>query len=195
MQIFQQLGVEKELLEKGNKISTLNVVNEQLEVLSGISLTDFEKEYGISNIAIHRSDLHDVLLNAVDTNAIHLSKQLSHIDNKELQFTDDTVESYDQLIGADGLHSKVRHAVFGEQRIIEAKQMCWRGVCEFQLPDQFRNQFNEAWGKGARFGFGQINEKQVYWFGLTNYIQSSNEWIDKPWKKSFEYFHPLIQNR
>ena len=35
MQIFQQLGVEKELLEKGNKISTLNVVNEQLEVYQG----------------------------------------------------------------------------------------------------------------------------------------------------------------
>lgn len=192
MQVFQQLGIDKQLVKRGNTISALNVVDEQLNVLSGISLNDFEQKYGISNIAIHRTDLHEVLLNVVDTNAIHLSKQLSHIVNKELQFTDGTVESYDQLIGADGIHSKVRQAVFADQQIKEAKQLCWRGICEFQLPALYIHQFNEAWGKGARFGFGQINEQQVYWFALTNYVQSSNEWKDKPWKKSFEYFHPLV---
>ena len=99
MQVFQQLGIEKQLLQKGNRISTLNVVNEQLEVLSGISLKDFESRYGISNIAIHRADLQEVLLNATDQNAIHLSKQLNHIDNNEIQFSDGTLETYDQLIG------------------------------------------------------------------------------------------------
>ncbi len=192
MQVFQKLGIENQILKKGNRISTMNLLDDQFKQISSISLTDFEKKYGISNTAIHRADLHEILFDAINNDALHFSKQLISVDKKQLNFSDGTVEKYDQLIGADGFNSRVRETLFGKQQIRHAKLMCWRAVCDFTVPDHFRHKFNTAWGDGVRFGFGQINDNQVYWFALANYIQSPDEWNGKPWKNSFQSFHPLV---
>lgn len=192
MQVFQQLGIAEQLIQKGKKISQLNIVDEKLRRLSGVSLTNFEKQYGISNIAIHRADLQQVLLDSISTDRIHLDHRLDNLTDTHLKFKSKSPKDYSVVIGADGINSTVRKFLFGDIPIDYAGQICWRGVVNYQLPDKYQFQFNESWGVGARFGFAQINTDQVYWFALCNYKTSVSEWDDKNWRESFSNFNPLV---
>lgn len=192
MQVFQKLGLAEELSEKGRRVSYLNLVDEQLNILTSSDLSPFESKYGVKNIAIHRADLQASLLNRLDADQVHLNKRVESISDNELSFSDGTKHKVDVLIGADGIHSQVRAALFGEVPIQEAGQVCWRGVVDYQLPDSLAYQFNEAWGPGVRFGFGQINERQVYWFALSKYKASVSEWDGEDWKQGFNSFHPVV---
>lgn len=192
MQVFQRLGIAETLSKKANRISFLNLVDEQLNVLSSSNLASFEKQYGVNNIAIHRADLHATLLEQLDTEKVHLNKQVESISNHQIHFSDGNQHKFEILIGADGIHSKVRESIFGPGKIKEAGQVCWRGVVDYQLPKSMIDQFNEAWGPGIRFGFAQINKEQVYWFALCKYKRSMSEWDGKNWKKEFNSYHPIV---
>lgn len=192
MQVFQKLHLAEELSSKGSRISYLNLVDEQLNVLTSSDLSIFESQHGVNNIAIHRADLQASLLNRLNPDQVHVNKRVESITDNVLKFSDGSTHTFDVLIGADGIHSQVRTALFGNIPIQQAGQVCWRGVVDYQLPDSFAYQFNEAWGAGVRFGFGQINERQVYWFALSKFKTTLAEWDGKDWKQEFDAFHPVV---
>jgi len=192
MQIFNHLGLAAKLSDKGNRIVQLNLVDQNLGILSEMSMTDFEQQYNVSNIAIHRADLQECMLKEISHENIHMGYQLTDITEQELIFNDKEQLPKGIVIGADGIHSTVRKLTFGDRKIDFARQICWRGVVDFKLPKKYTNQFNESWGDGARFGFAQINNTQVYWFALCNYKNSMSEWDGKDWRQSFRSFNPLV---
>lgn len=54
MQVYEKLGLRKEIEENGNPISSMNITKSNLNPLSRIDLTYFEQKYKTKNIAIHR---------------------------------------------------------------------------------------------------------------------------------------------
>ncbi len=171
MQVFQKLGIQDKIEKAGNKISYMKISDKQLKEISVADLTDYEKKYGIYNIAIHRGDLQKILVEEVGYDNINLSKRLSKIEKSEffkLKFEDNTTIESKLVIGADGIKSVVRNQLFEENTLRNANQICWRGVCEFDLPEKYHNELNEAWGIGKRFGFVKISDKKVYWFAVVN---------------------------
>lgn len=171
MQIFKKLGIHNKIESAGNKISFLNITNSQLNSISKVDLTEYEKEYGVSNIAIHRGELQKILADELGYDKIKLSKKLSGIEKGspfKLTFEDQTTIESKIVIGADGIKSVVRNQLFEKSILRDANQICWRGICEIDLPSKYHNELNEAWGKGKRFGFVKISDSKVYWFALTN---------------------------
>lgn len=191
MQIFDKLGLASTLLAKGNRITQLNLVDQNLKLLSEVSMETFEQKYNVSNIAIHRAELQASMLNEISSDRIHMDHELIDMTDSHLIFKNKLIEK-GIVIGADGIHSVVRKKLFGEKAIEHAGQICWRGVVDYVLPKKYSSQFNESWGKGARFGFAQINDSQVYWFALCNYQDSISEWDGKNWRQSFVNFNPLV---
>src|SRR5438270_880153 len=57
----------------------------------------------------------------------------------------------DLLIGADGVHSRVRHALFGPDEPVFSGVMAWRGVIDAsKLPEHLRSPYGANWvGPGA----------------------------------------------
>lgn len=197
MQVYQQLGIAKHFADKGNPVESMSITNQKLKDLSDIQLDFFVKKYGIGNHAIHRADLHQVLLDQLDQDELKLGKKLKSLDvlSNQLQFEDGQKESYDILIGADGIHSKVRESIFpNKSKIRKAGQVCWRGVVDYKLPNLNKNQFREAWGIASRFGHGQINEKQVYWFALLNFEGELKDYDNPTWRKYFDDYDPLVKD-
>ena len=171
MQVFQKLGIQNQIEKVGNKISYMKITDTKLNTISIADLTQYEKKYGVHNIAIHRGELQKILANEIGYNNIKLSKRLSKIEKNELfklTFEDNfTIES-NLIIGADGIKSVVRNQLFEKSTLRNANQICWRGICEIDLPQKYHNELNEAWGKGKRFGFVKISNKKVYWYALVN---------------------------
>ena len=195
MQVYDKLGLANELLEKGNRISKLSITESNLKPMSTIDLADFEKRIGVANLAIPRGDLQTLLLSKLEEGDLNTGKKLIDLeigDQPVLHFLDGAEVTSDYVIGADGINSLVRKRITTENTIRSAKQICWRGVTEFQLSKKDQDHFREAWGKGCRFGFGQINDRQIYWFALLNIKESISEHKGTAWKDHFKIFDPLV---
>lgn len=193
MQAFRGWGIADEAGALGNRISVMNLTRPDLIPITSSDLGWFEERSGLYNVAIHRADLHRILVNAVGADRIILNKRLKAVsgtkDAYELFFEDGTVAGAAYLIGADGLRSRVRSALFGDCELRDAGQICWRGVTDYKLPERYHHQLNEAWGKGKRFGFVRLNDRQVYWYLLIDQDLTGITFDIFPFLNDF---HPLV---
>jgi 6-hydroxynicotinate 3-monooxygenase len=79
--------------------------------------TTVEARYGAPYLTLHRGDLHDSLLSLVPADCLHLGKKLVALQARgpriELTFADGSEVETDAVIGADGVHSRMREYVAG----------------------------------------------------------------------------------
>ena len=78
-----------------------------------------EKLYGAPQLTIHRADIIAALAEAFPIANIQFNKRLKTVTESEqgvtLLFEDGTQDTVDMVVGADGIHSRVRTALFGEE--------------------------------------------------------------------------------
>ena len=79
-----------------------------------------EQRYGAPQLTIHRADVLAVMANAVPAECVVFSKRLRSLSQSDagvqLVFEDGQQALHDVVLGADGIHSKVRTALFGEEQ-------------------------------------------------------------------------------
>lgn len=79
-----------------------------------------EQRYGAPQLTIHRADVLAVMAGAVPAECVVFSKRLCSLSQSDagvqLVFEDGGQASHDVVLGADGIHSKVRTALFGEEQ-------------------------------------------------------------------------------
>jgi salicylate hydroxylase len=79
-----------------------------------------ETAFGAPYYTFHRGDLHRALADAIPADHVHLAHRFTqlvdHGDRVEAHFENGASISADALIGADGIHSVVRHALFGPEK-------------------------------------------------------------------------------
>jgi salicylate hydroxylase len=122
--------------------------------LGGESIT----RYGYPYYTVYRADLHRILAQAVtrlDPDAIVLGRKCVRIDQDEYGATVEAADGgryrADVVIGADGVHSMVRTALFDQDRPRFSGIIAWRGVIPAaKLPDHLREPYGVNWvGPGA----------------------------------------------
>lgn len=110
-------------------------------------------EYGFPYLMVHRGDLHTTLANAVmqlDPDAIRQGAGVVGVENRAdgvtVSLSNGERVSGDILIGADGIHSGVREAVFGSGPAHFTGCMAWRGVIpSSRLPTHIRLDVGTNW--------------------------------------------------
>jgi salicylate hydroxylase len=111
------------------------------------------KRYGTPHLMLHRADLHGVLANAVHRlkpDAVHLAKRCVGIaqskEHVEVSFADGARVSADYLVGADGIHSKVREHLFGPDKPEFTGVVAWRAVVPMaSLPSHISSTVGTNW--------------------------------------------------
>ncbi|WP_152348086.1 FAD-dependent oxidoreductase [Brevibacterium sp. CFH 10365] len=84
--------------------------------------------------------------------------------------TPTTEESFDLIVGADGLHSRTRTVVDGEPVAPRySGYSAWRGITS--VPVDLSGEAGESVGHGRRFGIAPLADGRVYWFGVANMPQ------------------------
>ena len=196
MQVYEKFGLRKVIEENGNHISSMNIAKANLKPISKVDLSYFEKKHSVKNIAIHRGILQQILVDKLKSTEIYLNYQLNSVEPNDdgclLRFKNGKQIQSSTLIGADGIKSVVRQNLFPNNKIRNAKQVCWRGVTDFQLPLEYKNELHEAWGKGARFGFVQIAENKVYWYALKSFKNHKNEFQVNDIETYFSNYNPIV---
>ena len=88
--------------------------------------------YGAPYYTFHRADLLDALASGLDRNAIHLGHRLTGLeergDNIVLAFANGTRVAAEFVVGADGVRSVIRQALYGDDNPTYTGQMVWRAL-------------------------------------------------------------------
>src|SRR4051812_14328922 len=105
---FQPVGKEVRLWNTGRTWKLFDLGTQSVE------------RYGFPYVTIHRGDLHDALadaLRAIKPDAIHLDHHFQGVEQEaaavKLNFDRQPAVMCDVAIGADGVHSTMRKALFG----------------------------------------------------------------------------------
>jgi salicylate hydroxylase len=79
-----------------------------------------EVAFGFPHYQMHRADLLNTLACALPAERLHIGHRftalLDHWDHVEVTFENGLHISVDALVGADGIHSAVRHGLFGPEK-------------------------------------------------------------------------------
>jgi len=111
-------------------------------VLSAEDLAErCEPLYGEQTYVAHRADLLNAIRSAVPEEWIHLNAQCTGVDldgeHPVLRFADGSIVEADVLIGADGIHSQVRGALFGPSPATFSGMCAFRALVPIEKAPEF----------------------------------------------------------
>lgn len=95
------------------------------------------------------------------------------------------------LVGADGIGSSVRSALFGAAPPRYAGYVCWRAICP--VPPGWAGVTGEFWGKGDRFGVVKLPGARLYWFAVVNAAEDSE--LRRQGARDRRTFKPFLRER
>jgi len=166
------------------------------------------QRYGFPHVLLHRGDLHGMLVDAVrrlKPDAIRLGMRCVDVaqsdDHADVRFdTGETVRAT-FVIGADGIHSKVRECLFGLSRPEFTGCVAWRAVVPMrQLPADVATMVSTNW-LGPR---GHLLHYPIRGGELMNFLSmvERDDWQVESWTvegttselaNDFTGWHPDVQ--
>jgi len=166
-----------------------------------------EQRYGSPQLTMHRADLLSVLESALPPGVVKLGARVSEVVREErigLRFADGAQEQVDVLIGADGIHSTVRAALFGPEHPTFTGVVAYRAVVPVQrVADQpvavaNLDAFTKWWGPNPEtqiVTFPLNRGRDIFIFATT----PQDSWRHESWttpgsveelRQSYADFHP-----
>ena len=90
------------------------------------------ERHGAPYYSFHRADLLDALASGLDHSAIHLGHRLTGVEERSdrvaLAFANGVTVEAEIVIGADGVRSVIRQALYGDDNPTYTGQMVWRAL-------------------------------------------------------------------
>lgn len=145
-----------------------------------------ETVYGAPQLTIHRADLLSVLAQALAADSMRFSKRLSSLtqdaEGVDLRFEDGTTARHSVVIGADGIHSRVRAALFGPEQPRFTGVVSYRAVVPTdrvrQVPEI--EAFTKWWGPNPQsqiVTFPLSLGEETFVFATTG----QSDWTEESW--------------
>jgi salicylate hydroxylase len=143
------------------------------------------ERYGAPYYTFHRADLLDALASGLDHGAIHLGHRLTGLEERSdrviLAFADGAQLEAELVIGADGVRSVVRQALYGDDNPTYTGQMVWRALLNGgDVPEEVLEPMGHTqWvGPGCHFIAYQIRRGK-----LVNIVtqQDTDKWVEEGW--------------
>lgn len=167
---LEYLGIADCVIPAGQQLNTFSILDQLGRPITVADSRAWTQRYGIHNFAIHRAELHRVLLQQIgDTDVITgklalRADQTSH--GVQIHFQDGTHYEADAVLVADGIHSTIRKQLAPGSEPRYAGYTCWRAV--ITNPGIHLSATSETWGAAGRFGIVPMIYRQIYWFLCIN---------------------------
>jgi 2-polyprenyl-6-methoxyphenol hydroxylase-like FAD-dependent oxidoreductase len=134
--VAERMGLLPDVLRAGYSFHELRFVDDKGHRVGGFSVDVFQKTTQARLTSIPRGDLASVIYKAVEGKVETLFGSSiraidEHEDGVDVTFDDGSSRDFDLVVGADGLHSRVRKLVFGPEEEF-AKDLGYR-VATFMI--------------------------------------------------------------
>ncbi|HMB07038.1 MAG TPA: FAD-dependent monooxygenase, partial [Isosphaeraceae bacterium] len=127
-------------------------------------------------LLLHRAELLGALLDAAGREVVRLGAECVGLEQDaqgvRARFAAGHEARGDVLIGADGLHSAVRSALFGPAKPRYGGYAAWRAIARFDLD---RLTPGETWGPGRRFGQWGMSDGRAYWYATQTVAEGQGD--------------------
>lgn len=132
-----------------------------------------ERKLGLRELVrmAHRADLVGALAGLLPPGTARFGHECVAVEGFDgrprVRFANGHTDEADAVIGADGIRSVVRAALFGPAEPRYSGYTCWRGVCPrpaLVAPGTSA----EWWGRGKRLGIATLPGDRVYWYAVEN---------------------------
>lgn len=171
-QVLDQLGVLDEVLEGAFLPSSLIFMDARTgDRLTAVDLGEaFRERYATPYVVTHRTDLHSILLRACRTDdriALEVNKRVEEVDpgggQPGVRCADGSRYSGRAVVGADGLHSVVRHLVSSDEPVA-AGYVAYRGAISLSHAHlhQFQDSMVYWWGPGLHLVQYKVRRGELY---------------------------------
>jgi 2-polyprenyl-6-methoxyphenol hydroxylase-like FAD-dependent oxidoreductase len=132
------MGLSEEINQLGYKVQEVRIVNERGERVAGFPAATFARATQGRYTSLPRGALASAIFRSIENRAEAVFKDsissINQSDDKvHVTFESGQRRSFDVVIGADGLHSRVRQLVFGPEEKFE-KYLGYK-VAAFEAPD------------------------------------------------------------
>lgn len=163
-----------------------------------------EQQYGAPQVTIHRADIINALAEQFPIGRIQFGKRIQTLtqgdDGVALQFDDGSSATFDVVVGADGIHSRVRTALFGEEHPRFTGVVSFRSVVPTERVKHVPEieAFTKWWGPTPQsqiVTFPLNQGKETFVFATTG----QDSWTEESWTSEgdvdelrgfYKDFHP-----
>ena len=144
--------------------------------------------YGTPYYTFHRADLLDALASGLDRSAIHLGHRLTELEERgdgvTLAFANGARVEAEIVIGADGVRSVIRQALYGDDSPTYTGQMAWRALLN---GDDISEEVLEPTGHIQWVGPGcHLLAYYIRGKKLVNIVtqEDTDKWVEEGWSRS-----------
>jgi 2-polyprenyl-6-methoxyphenol hydroxylase-like FAD-dependent oxidoreductase len=173
--VLERLGLGETVLERAGRIEHARWLGRGGRLYNHFEFPKTEQPA----IALHRADLQGALLRALPPESVRLGKTFAGFDERGeeiyARFDDGTEIACDVLVGADGLHSRVRAQLLGDGEPIYRGYNVWRGVARIEHASLEAHTASEVFGEGRRFGIGPVGLGRTGWWATANEPEAAHE--------------------
>jgi salicylate hydroxylase len=183
---LQAIGVGDKIAAVGHLSPGIYTRNMQTgEFLEFNDRFKLAKRYGAPYYSFHRADLLEALASGLDHSAIHLGHRVTGIEERSdktiLAFANGNRVDAELVIGADGVRSVIRQALYGNDNPTYTGQMVWRALLDAGEvpPEVLAPKGHTQWvGPGRHFIAYHIRRGK-----LVNIVtqQDTDKWVEEGW--------------
>ncbi|MFC7290373.1 FAD-dependent oxidoreductase [Hirschia litorea] len=207
--ILYKLGLKEQLEKVAFKPRSLDMrLGRSGKKIFSISMKNAEAKYHAPYLHIHRADLINVLKQAITTissDVIHLNHTVvnanSNADGAELTFLNGNKAHGDVIIGADGIHSKIKEIFSPSLPPKFTGNVAWRALIPtIKLPTNLIPPSATVWTGNKRHAVTYY-VSQGRFVNFVGVVEEEN-WTKESWNETgdceelrsiFSNFHPTIQ--
>jgi FAD-dependent urate hydroxylase len=165
---LDRLGVGEAVARRAGRIG-----RQRLHDHRGRTLAEFDVSRiwgGVGDcLAISRGGLHEVLRAATADANVRLNAEVTAVaDDGTVTFANGSAESYDLVVGADGIRSAVRRSAFGGPEPRFLGQLCWRFLADDAEIPGITDWTARLGGGGRTFLTVQLGGGRVYCYADVN---------------------------
>lgn len=169
LRALKQLGVLEPCLAHGSGATEMSLFTASGELfhtleIPGLLGTDYPAVAGLMRPTLHRILAEAATEKGVSTRTgVSLAALEQRADGVDVELTDGSSETYDLVLGADGLRSQVREIVFGDEapQPQPLGQAVWRALLD--RPAAVTGEF-QFYGPGVKTGFTPLGPDKMYQF-------------------------------
>ena len=177
MRVLERVDIAEKVLEKAGVMHEIRWLDQNGRLINRVSIS--ETTASSPAVALHRADLQNTLLHALPPSSIHLGHSLVDYtqrgDKVIANFANGQSTEADFLIGADGIHSRVRAQFINDGEPVFRGYTVWRGISPAVPATVPPATAIEIHGHGQRFGIGPVGLGRVGWWAAANTIADTND--------------------
>jgi len=172
MRVLEHLKVAPGVIEKAGAMEKIRWLDQHGRLINEVAIAETGVPPDFPAVALHRADLQSTLVHALPRPAIHLGHTLVNYspqrDKMVATFANGRSIEVDFLLGADGVHSRVRAQLLNDGDPINRGYTVWRGISP-SIPSAIPPATAvELQGTGKRFGIGPVGLGRVGWWASAN---------------------------